>query len=500
MSIRKNNSKKALVLFLFLLAFIPVIIANDGNPQELSEPTNKFMFWAFLLGGLSAVSLVIGSILGLVWKPSPRITAGFTAFGAGALLAALSVELIAPTVIEFVESNHAPIGETVGHDMIWEFLFLIGGCVVGGILFFFLNEALNSKGGYLRKASTTIAYFNHMRNKRFRLVLKRFSKIKLIRSIPATHIDILVQHIRQVRFKKGSYLFHKGDNTNRIFFIESGEVNLVYENDQDSVIKDDEIVGETAFLLHDPILYDAIANTDVKAFELTQNDFNQVRDSCPELQEIIGLYARNELMQDLGHKNGETQNHIDAEEWNLEAEKHVHQHSYVPTQKEINEHAEKQTSAPLSIWLGIFLDGIPESFVIGAGFLIILASKGSLESLSFASVIPYTLIAGLFLSNLPEAMSSSIGMKKMGWSSFKIIGLWGSLMIMTAVGAIFGYYYGAIIPNYVEIGIEGIASGAMLTMISQTMIPEAVHIGGNKVTGLSTLAGYLSAVAFKIFE
>lgn len=493
-------SKRILVLIMLLVISIPVVFANNSNQAIVSEPTTKFMFWAFLLGGLSAISLVIGSALGIVWKPSPRLTAAFTAFGAGALLAALSVELIAPTVIEFVESSHTATGNTSGHEMFLEFVFLLGGCILGGILFYFLNEALNSKGGYLRKASTTISYFNHLRNKRFRLALKRLSKIKLIRSIPVTHLDILIQHIRQVHFKKGSYLFHKGDTINRIYFIESGEVNLIYNKDQVHIIKDNGIIGETAFLLHDALLYDAIASTDVKAFELSQNDFNYLRDACPELQEILGIYARNELIHDLGHENGDSKNHAEAEDWTYEASKHVHQHSYIPTQTEINEHAQKQTSAPLSIWLGIFLDGIPESFVIGAGFLIILSSKSSLGTVSFTDVVPYTLIAGLFLSNLPEAMSSSIGMKKMGWKPFKILTLWVSLMLMTAIGAIFGYYYGATIPNYVEIGVEGIASGAMLTMIAQTMIPEAVHIGGSKVTGLSTLAGYLSAVAFKVFE
>ena len=88
----------------------------------------------------------------------------------------------------------------------------------------------------------------------------------------------------------------------------------------------------------------------------------------------------------------------------------------------------------------------------------------------------------------------------MGWNPLKILSMWVSLMLMTALGAVFGYYFGAKIPNYIEIGIEGVASGAMLTMIAQTMIPEAVHIGGSRVAGLSTLAGYLAAVAFKIFE
>ena len=67
----------------------------------------------------------------------------------------------------------------------------------------------------------------------------------------------------------------------------------------------------------------------------------------------------------------------------------------------------------MAIWLGLLIDGIPESFVIGAGFLALLSVK--LEAglaPSFTEVLPYTLIAGLFLSNFPVALSASIGMKK----------------------------------------------------------------------------------------
>jgi zinc transporter ZupT len=48
--------------------------------------------------------------------------------------------------------------------------------------------------------------------------------------------------------------------------------------------------------------------------------------------------------------------------------------------------------------------------------------------------------------------------------------------------------------------IQGLAAGSMLTMIAQTMIPEAVHLGGANVVGLSTLMGFLSAVAFKLLQ
>jgi zinc transporter ZupT len=191
---------------------------------------------------------------------------------------------------------------------------------------------------------------------------------------------------------------------------------------------------------------------------------------------------------------------VKSDDWEKDALKEIHHSSEIPTDQEVQVAAKSHDSAPMSIWLGILLDGIPESFVIGAGFLMLLGRKMALGDPSFSDVIPYTLIAGLFLSNFPEAMSSSIGMKNIGWKTFKIMMMWVSLMLITALGAVFGYYFGAQIPELFAIAVEGLAAGAMLTMIAQTMIPEAVHIGGHHVVGLSTLAGYLGAVAFKLLE
>jgi len=481
-----------------------MFITSDTFSNNLTQIvavdyTTKYMFWAFLLGGLSAISLVLGSALGIIWQPSPRVTAAFTAFGAGALLAALSVELIAPTVQEFVEQSKESLAGTSGHNSSLEFIFLLGGCTLGGIAFYFLNEALNSKGGYLRKVSTTISHFNHKRRDRYHIALKRLSKIKLFRSIPPSHMDVLVQHLRHVHIHAGRSLFKEGDSITRLLIIESGEVETFQDGKLLGVLKQGSLIGELSMLSHHPAAYDAIALTELKVFELSQNDFHLIHESCPELQAIIENESKNELMQDISSHNGE-KNHENARVWAQKASHHLHKTTYIPNQTEINQDAKKHGAAPLSIWLGIFLDGIPESFVIGAGFLLILTSKLAHGAVNLADVVPYTLIAGLFLSNFPEAMSSSIGMKKMGWKPLKILTLWTSLMIMTAVGAVFGYYYGVKIPNYIEIGVEGMAAGAMLTMIAQTMIPEAVHIGGSRVTGLSTLAGYLSAVAFKVFE
>ena len=58
----------------------------------------KFLIWATSLGALSAVSLPMGSLVALHTNPRPQLISILAAFGAGALIAALSVELVAPTV------------------------------------------------------------------------------------------------------------------------------------------------------------------------------------------------------------------------------------------------------------------------------------------------------------------------------------------------------------------------------------------------------------------
>jgi peptidoglycan/LPS O-acetylase OafA/YrhL len=79
---------------------------NTEHTEEFMHPTTKYALWSFVIGALVTISLPIGAIVGIAAKPSQRVTSSLTAFGAGALLAALSVELIAPTVEEII--GHLP--------------------------------------------------------------------------------------------------------------------------------------------------------------------------------------------------------------------------------------------------------------------------------------------------------------------------------------------------------------------------------------------------------
>jgi len=97
-NMRTKLGKQHLLVLLLTILFVPFAFSNTNATPVAVDGSSKYILWSFLLGGLSALSLVLGSILGIIWQPNPRITAAFTAFGAGALIAALSVELIAPTV------------------------------------------------------------------------------------------------------------------------------------------------------------------------------------------------------------------------------------------------------------------------------------------------------------------------------------------------------------------------------------------------------------------
>ena len=143
----------------------------------------------------------------------------------------------------------------------------------------------------------------------------------------------------------------------------------------------------------------------------------------------------------------------------------------------------EHSGASVAIWLGILLDGIPESLVIGA-------------SLSPAG-ISLSLVVGLFLSNYPEALSSSRGMADEKFSRTRILLMWTSIMLLTGVGAALGKLMMDLSDPVYFPFLEGLAAGAMLTMIAQTMLPEA-YIKGGSIVGFCTLMGFFCAIFTKV--
>jgi zinc transporter, ZIP family len=136
--------------------------------------------------------------------------------------------------------------------------------------------------------------------------------------------------------------------------------------------------------------------------------------------------------------------------------------------------------SPLAIVLGSVLDGIPESFVLGLTVL-----QGG---------VSVSLLAGVVLSNLPEGMSSSSGLKAAGWPQGRVVLMWSAVVLVSALAAAAGY--ALLDPASGRTGalVEAFAGGALLAMLADTLLPEAYAVEG-VLTGPLVVAGFAVSLA-----
>ncbi|MGC4895490.1 ZIP family metal transporter [Micromonospora sp. DT31] len=141
----------------------------------------------------------------------------------------------------------------------------------------------------------------------------------------------------------------------------------------------------------------------------------------------------------------------------------------------------EQPGSGSAIAVGALLDGVPESVVIGAGLL-----AGGPVSL-------VTVIA-VFLSNVPEGLSSAAGMRQAGRTRRYVFGLWTAIALISGAAALAGYTLLGGAPPEVLATITALAAGAILAMITDTMVPEA-FADAHLLVGLITVLGFLVAFA-----
>ncbi|MBB5711929.1 ZIP family metal transporter [Sphingomonas xinjiangensis] len=133
----------------------------------------------------------------------------------------------------------------------------------------------------------------------------------------------------------------------------------------------------------------------------------------------------------------------------------------------------------LAIAVGALLDGIPESVVIGTS---LLGGKG----------VSLVTLAAVFLSNVPEGLSSAAGMKRAGRSPAYVFGVWGGIALASGMAAPLGYATLAGASPDLLAGVTAVAAGAILAMLVDTMIPEATE-ATHDYSGLIAVLGFLIA-------
>ncbi len=152
----------------------------------------------------------------------------------------------------------------------------------------------------------------------------------------------------------------------------------------------------------------------------------------------------------------------------------------------IPETQEQAAVSGMAVLVGTVLDGVPENAAIGIG---LAAEQGP--------GLGYVLLGAVFLSNLPGAIASTVGMQKEGRSTAYIVIAWSLVALACTASCVLGFTLLAGLPLAAQSFILALAAGGILAMLSDTMFPEAFQTGGPWVA-LAATFGF--AAAFLLAE
>ena len=139
-----------------------------------------------------------------------------------------------------------------------------------------------------------------------------------------------------------------------------------------------------------------------------------------------------------------------------------------------------------ALTLGIILDGIPESLVLGLTVL-------------EAGTVSVAFLVAVFIANIPEAIAATTALAQAGRSTTRIIRFWILVALGFGATSLAGYVVlDAASARTIAI-VLAFAGGAVLTMLANTMMPEALHHGG-KLAGLVTTLGFALAFAISALQ
>lgn len=138
-----------------------------------------------------------------------------------------------------------------------------------------------------------------------------------------------------------------------------------------------------------------------------------------------------------------------------------------------------------AMFVGALLDGVPESFILGMG----LAVGGSI-SVAF--------LAAILVSNVPQGVAGTTGLKQAGYSEGRITAMWAGLTLVSGLASALGFGIAGMVPNF-GLDVKAFAAGALLMMLADSMIPEAYENGGRTV-GFLTVCGFLTAAALSVAQ
>lgn len=408
---------------------------------------------AFLQGILGASSLALGASVGVFLQPSRRFSAAIMAFGSGTLISAIAFE-ITPNVYQ--DAGFWP---------------LVIGFILGGVLFTNLSRYIDQQGGFLRQPAPSRRYlFEHQAQETN--VLQRTAHIEVMQQFPETEKEVLASFLAPIRVQSGQILCHEGEPGDYFYMIVEGEAQVRKGQTILTTLGPGEIFGEMSLLTGEPRSATVVAVSPMELYQLNRENFAQVLIRSPHLAWALSRTLARRLRSSTDLRIAAEQN---LERWRQQLMEQVELDRLLH-QDPITIKGLVQRSAPLAILIGTLLDNIPEALVIGIN--------------TRENYIGWSFLFAVFISNFPEALASAAGMRQAGTSKEQILSLWIGVVFLSGFCAVCGYFLGSSSSELFVALIEAIAGGAILAMLSSTMMPEAYELGGSSVS-YSTIAGFL---------
>ena len=427
------------------------------------------MLQAFTIAVVAAISLPIGAAIGIFGRPSRGILAAILSFGSGALIAAVSFELIEEAA-EVAEHGHVLAVLPVGT-----------GLVLGALTFLGLNRLLDHMGGFLRKGGTFGAAVREKKEHEAQEILDQLSTVGIMHALPPEEIQAIVPHVQRTSAAAGTPIVRKGEDGDALYLVVGGELEVLADGasgdrpaEAIATLRTGDAFGEMALLTGEPRSHTVQASTDVRLLRIAKEDFDRVLATSPRLSVTVTKLAAERM----GGAPGEDISDEEARRWRRLAMRSLEHGTMTATTVEEHEiAAEAGGGAALGIYLGLTLDGISESIAIGA-----LLKPDEPVSLAF--------IAAVFISNLPEAMSSAALMRRLGFGAPRLVGMWGGIVLVSGLAAAIGNVVFAGASPFVLATLLAFTAGAILDMLAETAMPEAYEHGG-AIVGICTVLGFL---------
>lgn len=279
---------------------------------------------AFLVGAVSAISLPLGALTARFWVPEDRTISALMAFGGGALLAALSVDLVAPAI---------------GHGHFYQLAF---GSILGGLLFLLLNEAVNDYGGFIRKVSTSVYHLRHKRHRQFRDILSHVDDLDLFGEIEDRDFRAIAAFIEVRRLPANTLVFDAGDRCEGLFILASGKPVSLVDPKQDMrvvrQVRQWETFAKLSFLTGAPHDTRALTTAASEIWLLPRDKFLTLLVSSPRLAQAVHSWLRDPAT--FGYLVERHGMHAErAEAWADQATQDLVRHATVPPALDVDHRA-----------------------------------------------------------------------------------------------------------------------------------------------------------------